>query len=60
MMHRIEIKLKENPVQLLFKDTPGMDKYKKTVENLVKYASKIILVFSITNKESYHMVSQWI
>ena len=47
-------------MEFLLKDNPGMDKYKNTVENQVKYASKIMLVFSIENEDSYRMVSQWI
>ena len=57
-MHQLEIEINKNPVQILLKDTPGMHKYKESVDEYVLNASKIMLVFSITNKDSYYMVSE--
>ena len=34
-MHQLEIEINNNPVQILLKDTPGMHKYKESVDKYI-------------------------
>ena len=54
------ITIKEKVYKLFFYDTTGQEKYKSISFNIIKNAQGIIIMYDITNKNSFDSVTQWI
>ena len=47
-------------VKINFHDTAGQEKYRSLAFNSIKSASGVILMYDITNKDSFKSIPQWI
>ena len=54
------ITLKEQQYKLIIYDTTGEEKYRSIALNVIKTAQGIILMYDITNKESFDSIPDWI
>ena len=52
--------IEEKPCKLFFYDTTGQEKYKSIALNVIKTAQGIILMYDITNQESFEAIPEWI
>ena len=54
------IKLNNKNIKLIFHDTTGQERFKSLSFNIIKNADGVILMYDITNKESFESIPEWI
>ena len=54
------INLKEKTIKLQIWDTAGQERFRNIISTYFKNCNGIILVYDVTNKESFKNISQWI
>ena len=54
------IQIKEKKYKIFFYDTKGQQRYKSIALNTIKNANGILLMYDITNEESFKSIPNWI
>ena len=50
----------DKKIKLVIFDTPGQERFKSIEKNRIKSSDGIILIYDVTNKESFKNIKEWI